>query len=327
MLLKFILCVILVCYCSCCLARRLSQFYANDSTINQIREVATATLENDSLKNIRSSDQNTIPPPKTPLEKPDIKPDIEKPNMKDILPYQDKLAMPSAYTFFEKPEKKTSFFNKPFAKYIIPSTLVTYGIIRHATGGFKNVDENLHEEMTEHFAKKRTFDDYLQYAPTAAIFGLDLATNLRAKHNLRDRAIVTATSYLIMTTAVQTTKNLTKVARPNNGSLNSFPSGHTATAFVGAHILYKEYRDESKWVGIAGYTAAATTGFMRMHNKRHWFSDVVTGAGVGILSAELGYMLLPAFHKLFGIKESKKQIAIVPAITPENIGIGGVFTF
>ena len=32
---------------------------------------------------------------------------------------------------------------------------------------------------------------------------------------------------------------------------------------------------------------------MRMYNNRHWASDVLAGAGVGILSASLTYWLAP----------------------------------
>jgi membrane-associated phospholipid phosphatase len=40
---------------------------------------------------------------------------------------------------------------------------------------------------------------------------------------------------------------------------------------------------------------AATTGYLRMYNNKHWFGDVVAGAGVGILSAKFSYWL---FEKL-----------------------------
>ena len=46
-------------------------------------------------------------------------------------------------------------------------------------------------------------------------------------------------------------------------------------------------------IAIAGYTVATGVGIMRMYNNRHWASDVLAGAGVGILSASLMYWLAP----------------------------------
>lgn len=62
-------------------------------------------------------------------------------------------------------------------------------------------------------------------------------------------------------------------------------------------MLTKEYRHKSPWAGIGAYAVAATTGLMRMANNKHWLSDVLTGAGIGILSTELGYCLADLIFK------------------------------
>ena len=64
---------------------------------------------------------------------------------------------------------------------------------------------------------------------------------------------------------------------------NSFPSGHTIVAFALATSLARETKD--KWTDVLFFTAAATTGYARLHDDKHWASDVVFGAGVGILAA------------------------------------------
>ncbi len=81
------------------------------------------------------------------------------------------------------------------------------------------------------------------------------------------------------------------VQRPDGTSHNSFPSGHTATAFMSAHILHKEYGHISPWVSVGAYTVATGVGAMRIMNNRHWTSDVLVGAALGILGTELGYWL------------------------------------
>jgi membrane-associated phospholipid phosphatase len=71
---------------------------------------------------------------------------------------------------------------------------------------------------------------------------------------------------------------------------------------MGATLLAHEYGNRSIWIPIAGYTAATATGVMRVLNNRHYLSDVVVGAAVGILTAELAYWATDAIfndRKLF----------------------------
>ncbi|MDR2953826.1 MAG: phosphatase PAP2 family protein [Prevotella sp.] len=226
----------------------------------------------------------------------------------------------------DKPRRKADIFNVSYSRFIIPMALISYGVITRGNKSLQQLDHSTHNEINEHLKVPIPIDDYSQFAPAAAVYGLDFA-GIKAKHNFRDRTIVMATSYLIMGATVQTMKSSINVWRPDGSDDKSFPSGHTATAFVGAHILFKEYKDTSPWIGIAGYTVAAGTGTLRVLNKKHWVSDVVAGAGIGILSAEAGYMLLPVFHKALGIKEPDKNLVIVPSIGMDSYGIGLAYTF
>lgn len=72
--------------------------------------------------------------------------------------------------------------------------------------------------------------------------------------------------------------------RPFSGQ-HSFPSGHTAMAFALATSLSDEIR--RPWVTVGLYTAAAGTGWSRLNDNKHWLSDVVAGAVVGVVSAKL----------------------------------------
>ena len=51
--------------------------------------------------------------------------------------------------------------------------------------------------------------------------------------------------------------------------------------------------------GIAAYGVATGVAFLRLYNGRHWLNDVIAGAGVGILSARIGYWMLPLYRKWF----------------------------
>lgn len=44
---------------------------------------------------------------------------------------------------------------------------------------------------------------------------------------------------------------------------------------------------------MAGYAVAAGVGAMRVYNNKHWCSDILAGAGIGILSASIMYWLAP----------------------------------
>ena len=149
--------------------------------------------------------------------------------------------------------------------FAVPSALITYGIITRFSPQLQKFDHNIDTEINKVIHRKYKFDDYIQYAPYVAVFGLDWC-GVRAKHTFVERTLVVGVSVLIMSTSVIVTKQLTNIQRPDNSNYHSFPSGHTATAFLGAHILFREYKDVSPWIGVAGYVVAFTTGTMRMIN-------------------------------------------------------------
>jgi membrane-associated phospholipid phosphatase len=188
----------------------------------------------------------------------------------------------------------------------------------------RQLDEHIDSEVGKQWSGRIKVDDYLQYAPVAAVFGLDLC-GVKAKHNFRDRAFVTASSYLLMTLTVNAVKYTVEVQRPNGSpEYNSFPSGHTATVFTGAHLLFREYKDVSPWIGVAGYAAATATGVMRIANRKHWLSDVVAGAGTGIMCVEVSYLLLPVFHRVIGAPD---HLVVVPVVGNNTYGAGFAYTF
>lgn len=65
----------------------------------------------------------------------------------------------------------------------------------------------------------------------------------------------------------------------------SFPSGHTTVVFAMATALADE--TPHRWVRVLLYSGATLTGFARMNDDRHWLSDVVAGAIVGVVSVRV----------------------------------------
>lgn len=146
------------------------------------------------------------------------------------------------------------------------------------------------------------YDDYLQYAPAVGMVGLKLA-GVKGRSSWGRMLVSDAFSAALMAVAVNSIKKASHVRRPDGSSRNSFPSGHTATAFMAATMLHKEYGlTRSPWYSIAGYSIATFTGVSRQLNNRHWLSDVMVGAGIGILSTELGYFLADLIFKEKGLK-------------------------
>lgn len=210
----------------------------------------------------------------------------------------------------------------PVRKLILPGILIAYGATSIGTEGLKNINAEVKEELwTEKAHNRLKIDNYLQWAPAAAVYGLN-ALGVKGRHNFRDRTIIYGLSSAILSSTVFVTKKFSSQLRPDGSNQFSFPSGHTANAFAGAEFLRLEYKNVSPWYGVAGYAVAFTTGYLRMYNNKHWLSDVVAGAGIGILSTDLAYYLYPTVKRIF-VKDRDKKSATV-AVPFYNQGVVGL---
>ena len=217
--------------------------------------------------------------------------------------------------------------NKPCIKsFIIPVTLITYGFIGLGNNSIKKINISTKAELTEdHPGFKTITDNYLQYSPAVAVYALN-AFNIKGRNNFRDRTMIYAISTIISTSTVQALKTITKVERPDGSGSNSFPSGHTTTAFAAAEFLRTEYKGVSPFYGIAGYITATATGILRLYNNKHWVNDIVTGAGFGILSTKLAYWIYPVIKKRL-FKDKKMNTMVMPYYQPGSGGISFVHNF
>ena len=209
---------------------------------------------------------------------------------------------------------------------IIPVVLMTYGVVAIESDYLKLINVELRDELKESIDEKITIDDFSQYAPMASVYLLN-NIGIKGKNNLKDRSIIMATSYALMAGSTLGIKSWTKIERPDGSSNNSFPSGHTATAFAGAEFLWQEYKDVNIWYGISGYAVAAGTGFFRIYNGRHWLSDVAMGAGIGILSTKAAYWMYPYLKKHLFSKERNTTSMIAPFYNGKQTGVGFVMQF
>lgn len=209
------------------------------------------------------------------------------------------------------------------AQLIAPASLVTVGCIGVCNGWFHSVNNSIRDGMGD--LRKEQYikaDDYLQYLPVVANVCLPFV-GVKAKHSFKERIAITATAYLAMGIMVNATKRAVGEKRPDTGARNSFPSGHTATAFMGAELVRKEYGTA---VGICAYTVATGVAVLRLYNNRHWLNDILAGAGMGILSAKIGFWLLPLERRLFGWDKKGKTAILVPMIDAHGKNLALTFS-
>jgi membrane-associated phospholipid phosphatase len=118
-----------------------------------------------------------------------------------------------------------------------------------------------------------------------------------------------------------------KGGNPRERGVNSgFPSGHTTIAFAAATVYAMEYRN-TRAIPIIAYGAATLIGLSRIAENRHWITDVVAGAALGIAS---GRQVVNNYHRYAGIRAPEKVRGTVrPTV---RTGLGGlqpglVYTF
>ena len=173
--------------------------------------------------------------------------------------------------------------------------LIGAGLSVHASNeNFKSFRNEYAKQYNTHY------DDILQYTPGMVMLGMK-ALGVKGRSSWGRMAVSDAFSIALMGSVVNTLKHTVHERRPDGSNSRSFPSGHTATAFMCATMLHKEYGHISPWISIGGYTVATATGVSRILNNKHWISDVMVGAGIGILSTEMGYFLTDLIFKDKGL--------------------------
>jgi membrane-associated phospholipid phosphatase len=173
--------------------------------------------------------------------------------------------------------------------FIVPAVFIGYGFTSLGNNSCRQLNKNISNEVQEDMPGfKTSVDDYLKYAPVVTTYALNIA-GVKGRHRLLDRTIVFAVASIVTNQVITSLKHATHELRPDGSTYNSFPSGHTATAFVGAEFMNQELGWHSKWYTVAGYTMASATGVLRIANNRHWLSDVIAGAGVGMITTKLTY--------------------------------------
>ncbi|SFP74214.1 phosphatase PAP2 family protein [Hymenobacter arizonensis] len=207
------------------------------------------------------------------------------------------------------PGRTKWYKSKLFRATIIPAALIGYGAWTASGGGFYT-DQDARYDVRKQFPNYRTrVDDFLLVVPYLELGAVALA-GVESRNDRINTLLIILKGEAIMLGSTFLVKYVTRRERPDGSDRLSFPSGHTAQAFLAASIVHTEFRDKSRWYGVGSYAVAGSVAAFRMINDKHWQSDVVAGAGFGILSAHLAYL---SHRNRWGRKPIGRGIGMAPA--------------
>lgn len=204
-----------------------------------------------------------------------------------------------------------------YKQFIAPVALITSGTLLLKTALNTDLQSNANRFFGNDF--QTSADNYIQFAPVAQIY-LGKTFGFQPKNDFKHQTINIVIANVIMGTVVFATKNITNQERPDYSDNLSFPSGHTATAFTNASLLYYEYKDSNLWYASSGFLFATATGVLRIANNKHYTSDVLAGAGIGLATGLVVSYWNPFKSMSFGKK--KKTTAFVYPQIGSQIGLG-----
>ncbi len=201
-----------------------------------------------------------------------------------------------------------------YKKSIFPVALIGAGVLLSGSDFEHNLNQDMRDAVGSNY--QVSIDDYAQYAPVATLYLADIL-RIKSKNHWFDQ-----TKYLLISNAIsagitQSLKGIIGKTRPN-GSDYAMPSGHTTLAFTNAAVVYNEFSETAPLVAYSGYAFAVTTGTFRMLNNKHWFSDVLVGAGIGIAVTRLVYYFEPL--KNFNPFKKAEGVALVPYANSDEYG-------
>jgi membrane-associated phospholipid phosphatase len=170
-------------------------------------------------------------------------------------------------------------------------------------------------------AKIATVGDFMgqpehNYPFMMTLWGLGVITK---NEWLRDTGIL-LTASITSSGLVQTAlKEVVGRARPATGkgpyafkpfggpAYHSFPSGHTMLALASAYVL--AHQIDFMPLRIIVFGIPVVTGFSRIHDGAHFFSDIILGSAIGIAFAEAVMNLYPKIKA-----EQRSKISLVPTM-------------
>ena len=199
---------------------------------------------------------------------------------------------------------------------IVPLSLIAVGSLISSSKFEKSFQEGVQNMVGDNFST--TAEDYTRYVPIVELYAADVM-GVKAKNHWFDQTKNLTLSIVITDFITFKLKNHIYKTRPNGSpDGQSFPSAHTSSAFTNATVLYEEFKGTSPLLAYSGYAFATTTGALRIMNNAHWLSDVLVGAGIGTLVAEMVYYFDPIIK--WNPFKKTKDIVLIPEIDNHQYG-------
>lgn len=209
-----------------------------------------------------------------------------------------------------------------YKRSILPVTLIGVGLILNNSQFEKDFQDKLRDKVGEDYRFR--IDDVVQYIPIAEMYLADIL-KVESRNHWFDQSKYLFISQLVSSLITHGLKDAIHKTRPDGSENNSMPSGHSSFAFVNATVLYNEFNNTSPLLAYSGYAFAATTGVFRVINNKHYISDVLVGAGIGILVTNLVYYFEPL--KNFNPFKKSENITLIPQINRDRYGLYLAYEF
>ncbi len=204
-----------------------------------------------------------------------------------------------------------------YTSYIVPTLLISGGTLLLNSEYNHTIQEKSNTFFGKNFHSKA--DNIFPLIPLVQIY-TGKYLGFKPKNDILQQTVNIAFANTATLVVIEALKHIVKKQRPDQSDDLSFPSGHTAIAFTNASLLYYEYKDSNLWYASSGFLFATATGVFRMANNRHYTSDVLTGAGIGLLSGVLASRWNP-FQSL-KLGKNKKTAALIYPQIGHQIGLG-----
>lgn len=209
-------------------------------------------------------------------------------------------------------EKSLEWYDAPvFTAYLLRNAINPNTIGDRIYAGPMEVEQKFANQFSGTSSSLVSMDkdiipDAIFYSRLALNFGLDLLTDAEITEKSYQKVFTFKKSLLYTYVLTEYVKNIIKRTRPDGSDNRSFFSGHTSTTFAAATFLYKElhdaydnwnYLDNKPFLhGLAEtltfgtlYGWASYVGYSRIHDKKHYLSDVIVGALVGTAVSHFVY--------------------------------------
>jgi membrane-associated phospholipid phosphatase len=206
-----------------------------------------------------------------------------------------------------------------YKQFIAPTVLITAGTLLLNTKLNDDLQSNANDFFGENFHTNA--DNFLLFVPVAQIY-LGKSFGFKPKNDFQHQTINIIFANAIGAAVFTSLKYTVKEERPDQSDDLSFPSGHTSIAFTNAALLYYEYKDSNLWYASSGFLFATVTGILRIANNKHYTSDVLAGAGIGLASGLVVSYWNPFQSMTFG-KKNKTTAFVYPQIGSQ-IGMGAL---